>query len=119
MNDLHRAVAYLIPAGFGILVILAALVYLRNRGPGRGFYGLLAALQGILVLQAVVGVILLLLGRRPEHWLHFVYGAGFPLFVLVIAHQQARKRPGLEAAMFGIAAFLCAFSSWRAWITGP
>jgi hypothetical protein len=119
MNDIHRAVAYLIPAGFGLLAILAILVYLLNRDPGRFFYGLLAAVQGVLVVQAVVGVVLLMLGRRPEQWLHYVYGAGFPLLVLVVAHQQARKRPGLEAAMFGIAAFLCAFSSWRAWVTGP
>jgi hypothetical protein len=119
MNNFHRAIAYAIPAAFALLVLLAIVVYLRNREPGRFFYGLLATVQGILVVQAIVGVVLLLMGRFPNHWLHFVYGAGFPLVVLFYAHQQARKRPGLEAAIFGVAAFLCAFSSWRAWITGP
>lgn len=119
MNDIHRLIAYAIPAAFGLIAILAILVYLTNRDPGRFFYGLLAAAQGFLVVQAIVGVVMLLMGRMPNHVLHFVYGAGFPLVVLGFAHSQARKRPGLEAAIFGVAAFLCAFSSWRAWITGP
>src|SRR6266508_2539143 len=117
MTELHRAVAYAVPAGFALLVILAIVVYLTNKDPGRVFYGVLAAVQGILIVQLVVGATLLLMGRRPGQNLHYVYGAGFPLVVLVFAHSQARKRPGLEAAIFGGAAFLCVFSAWRAWIT--
>lgn len=119
MTEFHRAIAYAVPAGFVLLVILSIAVYLTNKEPGRLFYGVLAAVQGILVVQLVVGVVLLLIGRRPGQTLHYVYGAGFPLVVLLFAHSQVRKRPGLEAAIFGVAAFLIAFSSWRAWITGP
>lgn len=119
MTELHRAVAYAVPAGFALLVVLALVVYLTNKEPGRVFYGVLAAVQGILVVQLVIGVVLLMMGRTPGQTLHYVYGAGFPLVVLVFAHSQARKRPGLEAVIFGGAAFLIAFSAWRAWITGP
>ncbi len=119
MNELHRVVAYAIPVAFGVLFLAAAWVYVRNREPGRVFWAVLAAAQGLLVVQLLVGVGLLAYGREPGHTLHYVYGAGFPLVVLVVAHTQARKRPGLEAALFGIAAFLCAFSAWRAWVTGP
>lgn len=118
MNELHRVVAYAIPVTFGLLFLAAAWVYVRNREPGRVFWGVLAAAQGLLVLQLLVGLGLLAYGREPNHTLHYVYGAGFPLVVLVVAHTQARKRPGLEAALFGVAAFLCAFSAWRAWVTG-
>jgi hypothetical protein len=38
--------------------------------------------------------------------------------VLGITHVQARKRTGAEALFFGIAAFLCTFSTLRALQTG-
>lgn len=119
MTEIHRAVAYAVPAGFALLVVMAIGVYFTNKDPGRFFYGTLAVVQGILIVQVIAGVILLVMGLRPGQTLHYVYGAGFPLVVLAFAHSQARKRPGLEAAIFGVAAFLSAFSSWRAWITGP
>jgi hypothetical protein len=40
------------------------------------------------------------------------------MLVLVVAHVQARKRPGVEALIFGIAAFLCTFATIRALQTG-
>lgn len=119
MIELHRVVAYAIPITFGLLFLAAAWVYIRNREPGRVFWTVLAVAQGLLVVQLLVGLGLLAYGGEPSHVLHYVYGAGFPLVVLVIAHTQARNRPGLEAALFGVAAFLCTFSAWRAWITGP
>lgn len=119
MIALHRILAYAIPAGFGLLFLTAIYSYVRNRDPGRFFWNLLAVMQGFLVLQLIAGVVLLVMGGRPNHTLHYVYGAGFPLVVLGFAHVQARKRPGVEALIFGAAAFLCAFSAWRAWITGP
>ena len=122
MTDLHSYVAYAVPVGFGILFVASVYIYVRNREPGGWYWNLLAALQVVLGLQFIIGGILFLSGGRPHSngpsWLHYVYGAGFPLLVLGITHAQARKRAGAEVLFFGIAAFLCTFSTLRALQTG-
>jgi hypothetical protein len=122
MNALHTYVAYAIPAGFGALVLASIYTYVRNREPANWYWNLLAVLQVIVGIQFLVGAYLFLAGGRPQsngpNWLHYVYGAAFPLLVLVIAHTQARKRAGAEVLFFGVAAFLCTFSTLRALQTG-
>lgn len=122
MTDIHLYIAYAIPTGFGILVLTSLFSYFTNREAPSWYWTLLGILQGVLVLQLVVGLILFISGARPQSngpsWLHYVYGAGFPLLVLVIAHTQAKKRPGVEILIFGVAAFLCTFSALRALQTG-
>ena len=76
-------------------------------------------------LQAILGVALLLLGRRPEDWLHLVYGFG-PLVILVLAHALAREgqkvKPGAEPIppylWFAFGAFIAFGLSLRALMTG-
>lgn len=122
MDDIHSFVGYAVPAGFGVLVVLSIVVYLRNREPNALYWNVLAVLQVILGVQFVIGIALLVSGATPQSngpsWLHYVYGIGFPGLVLGIAHVQARKRPGAEALIFGVAAFLCCFSTLRALQTG-
>jgi hypothetical protein len=122
MTTVHVIIAFTISAGFALLVLLSIYAYVRNKEAPSWYWTLLGILQGVLGLQLLVGVTLYLMGHRPDSngpsWLHYVYGAGFPLFVLVIAHSQARKRPGIEMLIFGIAAFLCTFSTLRALQTG-
>ena len=122
MTDIHLYIAYAVPTAFGILFLTSALAYFTNREAPGWYWSLLGVLQGVMGLQLVVGVYLFLAGGRPQSngpsWLHYVYGAGFPLLVLVIAHTQARKRVGVEVLIFGIAAFLCTFSTIRALQTG-
>lgn len=122
MDAIHSYVGYAIPAGFGVLVVLSIVVYLRNREPNALFWNLLAALQVVIGVQFLIGAALFVSGARPQSngpsWLHYVYGIAFPGLVLGIAHVQARKRPGAEALIFGIAAFLCCFSTLRALQTG-
>ncbi len=122
MTDLHSYVAYAVPVGFGILVLASIYTYVRNKEPASWYWNLLAILQVVLGIQFVIGAILFLTGAVPQSngpsWLHYVYGAGFPLLVLVIAHTQARKQAGAEILFFGVAAFLCTFSTLRALQTG-
>ena len=122
MTELHRFVAYAVPAGFGVLVLMSIIGYFANKEPGRWYWNTLAVLQVVLGIQFIVGAVLFITGARPESngpsWLHYVYGAAFPLLVLVVAHRQARKRPGAEMIFFGVAAFLCTFSTLRALQTG-
>jgi hypothetical protein len=54
--------------------------------PSRWFWRLLRAAQALLVVQALDGGLLLVIGRRPDSGLHYVYGL-VPLAVSFIAEQ--------------------------------
>lgn len=48
--------------------------YARNSGVSQDFWGVLAAGQLLYMAQAIIGVILVLMGLRPGRWVHFLYG---------------------------------------------
>ncbi|MFL5517800.1 MAG: hypothetical protein ACJ8DJ_16705, partial [Gemmatimonadales bacterium] len=54
--------------------------------PSSAFWPLLRAAQGLVVVEAVLGGILLLDGRHPSDDLHYVYGL-LPLAVGFVAEQ--------------------------------
>jgi hypothetical protein len=116
-EDLHLYVGYAVPAGFVLLVLWAAVTFLRNRPPHDAFWNLLAVLQVVVVIQFVVGVILFLSGGRPQ-WRHYMYGAVIPALALIVAHRQARRLPDVAPLIFGIAGFFCAASTAMALMTG-
>lgn len=122
ITDVHRLVAYTIPAAFAVLVLLTIYSFIRNRPPSDWFWRILAYAQVVLGLQVIVGGILFLAGSRPAsngpQWLHYVYGALFPALVLVVAHRYARKMEAISWLVFGVAAFLCFGLTFRALQTG-
>lgn len=122
MVDLHRLVAYLVPAGFLLLALAALYTYLRNKEPGGWFWNLLAAEQVVLGIQILVGLVLLLMGNRAvtkgPDWLHYFYGGVFPLAVVVFAHRFSGKHQGAEVAAFGIASLVAFGLTFRALQTG-
>lgn len=124
MTDIHRFIAYSIPAGFILLVLWALVSLLRNRNPGDLFWSLLAALQVVIGIQVIVGGILFLGGGRPisngPQWLHYAYGGLFPAAVLVAAHRiaAAERFRQIPWAVFGAAALICFGLTFRALQTG-
>ncbi|MDQ3958341.1 MAG: hypothetical protein M3273_08485 [Actinomycetota bacterium] len=122
MVDLHRFVAYSVPAGFALLALGALYSYLRNKEPGGWYWNLLAGVQVVLGLQVIVGLVLLAMGNRAvakgPDWLHYVYGGLFPLAVLVFAHRFAAKHRGVEAVVFGLASLVAFGLTFRALQTG-
>ncbi|MDQ3915412.1 MAG: hypothetical protein M3323_08820 [Actinomycetota bacterium] len=122
MVDLHRLVAYSVPAGFLLLALAALYTFLRNREPGDWFWNLLGIVQVVLGVQVVVGLVLLAMGNRAvtkgPDWLHYVYGGLFPLAVLVLAHRFAGRHQGAEIAVFGFASLVAFGLTFRALQTG-
>jgi hypothetical protein len=122
VTEIHEYIAYAIPAGWALLALWAGVSFLRDKAPRDLFWTLLAALQVAVGVQAVIGAILFVMGHRPASrgpsWLHYVYGALFPLFVLVLAHRYARRYESISWVVFGIAAFLVFASTFRALQTG-
>lgn len=126
MIEVHRYVGFVVVTIFGIGWVWGLGVWIaRREDPGPKFWVWLSVAQVLAGLQALIGVILLLMGRRPSVWLHYVYGFG-PLLVLVAAHWLAREgqrqkegaNPFSPWAWFAGAAFICFGLTLRALMTG-
>jgi heme A synthase len=124
VTDIHRYIAYSIPAGFILLTLWAVVSFFRNRNPHDLFWSLLAALQVVIGIQVLIGGFLFLSGERPEtngpQWLHYVYGGLFPAAVLIAAHRIAAtdRFRSIPWAVFGFAALICFGLTFRALQTG-
>ena len=118
MRLLHAVLGWSIVAAFGVIWVWGLGVWIVRRGPGRYFWWVVAYVQATTLIQAVVGGILLVAGGRPPA-LHYVYGAVFPVLVLLTAHVLARDafahRPW---APFALAAFFSFGLTLRALMTG-
>jgi hypothetical protein len=120
----HRLIGFLVVGLFTIGWVWGGWAFLRKRAPGDRFWGWLAVAQGVAGAQALAGIVLFAMGRRPTG-LHYVYGFG-PLAVLVVAHLVAREGQRERAgagliepwAVFAMASFVCFGLSLRALMTG-
>jgi hypothetical protein len=125
MPEVHKYVGFLVEAVFTVGWVWGLVALIRRRTPGQGFWTWLVVAQVIAGVQAAIGLILLLLGYRPDTWLHYVYGFG-PIVVFLIAHQMARElhsgEPGGRLSqpwvVFAGAAFICFGLAGRALMTG-
>jgi hypothetical protein len=120
MDRVHEAVGYAVVVGWGGLLLWGLGAFILRREPDRWFWRLLAVLQGILLLQIVVGVILLVVGRALPSLLHLLYGSVFPLIVLVGAHVLGRGMEREEDTwkVFAVASFFVFGLTLRALTTG-
>jgi purine-cytosine permease-like protein len=125
MTQFHRVLGFVVVAVFTVGWVWGLGAAIGRRGPGERFWTWLAVAQVVAALQAVVGVVLLLTGRRID-WLHLVYGFG-PLVIFAIGHAMARELqktseegpPPLPPwAVFAAAGFICFGLSTRALMTG-
>jgi hypothetical protein len=119
VSDLHRFVGYAVVGIFSIGWLAGLALWVARRQAGEWFWRWLVAAQVVAIVQALVGTVLLLLGRRSSDWLHYVYGYG-PILILAVAHALARdenfrRRPWVP---FALASFICFGLTLRALMTG-
>lgn len=132
MSALHRVVGFSVVALFAAGWIWGLAAKLLRRGPGDPFWAWLTVAQVVAGLQAVLGTVLLLLGRRVEAdgalggLLHYVYGY-LPLMLFVFAHVIARagdaRAIGIDRSVqpwvpFAWASFVSFGLTLRALMTG-
>ncbi len=125
MSSVHTFIAFAVVALFAVGWLWGLVAWIGKRDVGAAFWVWLSVAQVVIGIQAVVGTLLLLMGRRPTDWLHLVYGYG-PLLVLVAAHWIAREgrhgKPGVEPLKpwvpFAWAAFICFGLTLRGLMTG-
>ena len=128
VTEVHKYVAFVVVAIFSVGWIWGAIAWIRKRDPGDRFWTWLAVAQVLAGVQALIGLTLLALGKRPDTSLHYVYGFG-PIVVLIIAHQVARERQTVASGdadarplppwvPFAVASFVCFGLTLRALMTG-
>lgn len=84
MKDVHIVVGILALALNLLAFVLGAVAWARRR-PTAWFWRVLRSAQASVAIQAALGGILLLMGRKATN-LHYLYGA-LPLIVAMIAEQ--------------------------------
>lgn len=118
----HRFVAYAIFAAL-VVVLLAALV-LRIAGREESPDWLRATqhwTENLLVLQIVLGLVLLVVGRRVVGdlaFLHYLYGSLFPFVAVVGGRIAALRRDRHDYVGLGWGAFFALGLASRAMLTG-
>lgn len=81
--------------------------------------------QILLALQLLIGLALLVLGRRPGPQgggatlaFHLAYGVVFPLLALVVGHRMARDGRYNPHAVFAVVGLVCFGLTARAFMVG-
>ena len=119
MDKVHIYVGFAVVAVFFVFWVWGAIARaMKKLEPGKGFWALLAVVQVVIGLQALIGITLLIMGRMPTDWLHFVYGFG-PIVCLVLAHLYVRKEtPKYRYVPFVFAGLIAWGLAVRALMTG-
>jgi hypothetical protein len=132
--EVHRFVGFAVVGIFAVGWLWGLGAWIARRGPGERYWVWLSVAQVTAGLQAVLGIVLLLTGRRVvagssvQNALHYVYGL-LPLLLFVFAHIVARagnaSLVGFDAKKriaswvpFAWAAFICFGLTTRALMTG-
>src|SRR3989304_1213208 len=71
---LHQRLASAALLFFLVAGIWGLIAYLRRRGVGSEYWGILALRGGLILAQAALGVLLWLEGERPGRGIHILYG---------------------------------------------
>jgi heme A synthase len=125
VSKIHEVVGFVVVGIFALGWVWGLIAAIARRDPGDRYWTWLTVAQVVAGLQALLGIVLLLMGKRPSTWLHYVYGFG-PFVVLAIAHLMARDlqktKTGTSAVapwiVFAVAAFICFGLALRGLMTG-
>ncbi len=75
MLVVHNVVANATILYLVIAAVWGFLAFLRGRGIEGNYWGILGIAESLFLIQAIVGIILLLSGASPGRGVHYLYGA--------------------------------------------
>jgi hypothetical protein len=116
----------IIHAGIANAMVLFTLIagvwgivaYLRGRGVEGNFWGILAVGELTFILQAALGVVLLIIGAQLDRSVHILYGV-VAAITLPGYYAYTRGRDDRQAALiYGILSIFLSLISVRAITTG-
>lgn len=123
MTTIHAWLGAALVAAFAVLTVGGLVLRLAGRAEAPTvFWGLQHWTENLLLLQTVVGVVFLLLGRRVTGidlaFLHYFYGSLFPLVAMVGGRIAAMRRDHRDYVGLTWGAFFAFGLTLRALQTG-
>jgi hypothetical protein len=118
IQQLHAMIAQATVLYFAALGIWGVILGLRRAPFDSGYRGALIIGVGLGVVQAVVGLLLLVTsGRTPRDDLHYLYGLSV-IVALPLVHQLLGRREFPRVLAYGLAALFTMGLALRAITTG-
>lgn len=123
MTVFHRVLGTVIVVLFAVLTISGlALRLTGRRDTPAAIWAVQHWTENLLVVQTVVGLVLLLMGRRVVGealpWFHYLYGSLFPLIAVVAGRLVGLRRGEREYLGLALGAFIAFGLTLRAVQTG-
>jgi hypothetical protein len=104
MVDLHAMIARAIVAYFAVLGLWGLVLGIRKASLGSSYRGALVIGGALGVVQALVGVVLIVMGLRPRDDLHYLYGLSV-IVALPLVQQYLTGRRVPTTLVYGLACF--------------
>jgi heme A synthase len=118
IQQLHVTLAQTTVLYFALVGIWGVFLAIRRARFDSAFRGALIIGVGLGVVQALVGVLLLVTsGRAPRDDLHYLYGLSV-IFALPLAHQLMGRREVSRVVVYGLTALFTMGLALRAITTG-
>jgi heme A synthase len=117
-GTLHQGFGTVVLIYSGLMALWGLFLWLRGSNPSGGYLGALVLAEGVIVLQGLIGILLLLLGHRPQGPLHYLYGI-LALITLPSAYvfgERATERR--DSLIFGLAGLFLVGVAIRGIMTG-
>lgn len=123
------ALGFLVIGSWATIMFWALALSFTRYEDTPTFWRAVSVAQVLLFVQLVIGLVLLVLGRRPgppddpasglSVLFHLAYGVVFPLIVLLFGHRYAREgRFGGPHRVFAVVALVIFGLTTRAWMVG-
>ena len=125
ISNLHFFNMVLVLASGTVAGVWGLILFFMKKPINRPWRISLIVAAIIAALQAVLGIILVLLGQKPGtgtglYYLHYIYGAIVVLAIpIAITYATSGKNPRRDVLIFSIAALVLVAAAIRALMTGP
>lgn len=123
MTSFHRYLGAVLILLFVVIMLWGVtLRLLRRQEAPTPLWAVQHWTENLLVVQTLLGVVLLVMGRRvfaqPEAWLHYFYGSLFPLIAMVAGRLASLRRERFAYVGLAWGAFFAFGLTLRALQTG-
>lgn len=117
--SLHRVLAQSVQLFMLAIAIIALYYALTKRELDGNFWGAVIIGEGLVIVQALMGLVLLIGGMSPGRWIHLLYGAVSILAwpsIFAFTGGRTTRRDAFTWFIFSI--FIFTMVTLRAGLTG-